>query len=191
MADCYSVPAQPLFVIYLFMEIFADLLKIVLPALIVLYAMYMLVKAFLNRELHRIQLEGRNQRQETVLPIRLQAYERIVLFLERITPSNLLLRINGADFTAREYQHVLMHEIREEFNHNLSQQVYMSHEAWEAVRAAKEEVIALINQQVEALPEDAGSQALKRNMLEYQYQKGFDPTGRAMEKVKAETMELF
>jgi len=82
---------------------------------------------------------------KVLTPIRLQAYERMVLFLERISPSNLIMRQNYTGLTVFQLQTRLIQAIREEYEHNLSQQLYVSSTAWEQVLQAKEEVVRLIN----------------------------------------------
>lgn len=173
------------------MEVLADLLKIIVPAVLVLYAMYLMVKSFLEKEFQQKALEIKSRDREVVLPIRLQAFERIVLFLERITPNNLLLRLNDSRYSAREFQQVLVHEVREEYNHNLSQQVYMSEESWASVRTAMEEVIALINQSTDELPEEARSIDLSRTVLQRAIDQQKDPTGQALLRIKQEIRTIF
>ncbi|EMR02102.1 DUF7935 family protein [Cesiribacter andamanensis] len=173
------------------MELVADLLKIVIPAALVLYGMFLLVKSFLDKEFQQKALEVKGRDREVLLPIRLQAFERMVLFLERITPNNMLLRLNDSRYSAREFQQVLVHEVREEYNHNLSQQVYMSDESWGAVRTAMEEVIALINQTAEELPEEARSLDLSRSVLQKAIDRQQDPTGRALHRLKQEIRTIF
>ena len=173
------------------MEVLADLLKILVPAGLVLYAMYLMVKSFLDKEFQHKAIEVKIRDREVLLPIRLQAFERVVLFLERITPNNLLLRLSDSRYSAREFQQVLVHEVREEYNHNLSQQVYMSDESWGAVRAAMEEVIALINQSAEELPDDARSLDLSRAVLQRAIDQQKDPTGQALYRIKQEVRTIF
>lgn len=173
------------------MEILAELLKIIVPAALVLYAMYLVVKSFLDKEFQQKALSIKTGDRQVLLPIRLQAFERIVLFLERITPNNLLLRLNDSRYSAREFQQVLVHEVREEYSHNLSQQVYMSDESWAGVRSAMEEVIALINQASEELPEDARSLDLSRAVLQKAIEQQKDPTGQALFRLKQEIRSIF
>ena len=110
------------------MEAIIDFIKILVPAALVLYAMYLTVKAFLNKELEKTRLEIKEKNIEVVLPVRLQAYERIVLFLERMSPNNLVTRLNQAEMTAKVFQQIMLREISDEYNNNVSQQVYMSEE---------------------------------------------------------------
>src|ERR1700741_2896889 len=107
------------------MDALLDLVKILIPASIVLYAAYLIVRSFIMRELELKKLEIRARGIETVLPSRLQAYERMTLFLERTAPQNLLVRINAPGLSAREFHRLLLDEIRNEYNHNVSQQIYI------------------------------------------------------------------
>ena len=173
------------------MEIVKDLLKILVPSALVLYAMYLTVNAFLKKQFEEKQLEQRRRQLEIALPIRLQAYERMCLFLERITPNSLIVRTNGAATTALEFQQILMHEVREEFNHNLSQQVYMSHEAWEQIRAAQQEVITLINQSAVEVAPDATPLELSKKVFEKIIQENRNPTATALKFIKAEIQREF
>lgn len=173
------------------MEIVTDLLKIVLPAALVLYAVYLTVTAFLKKQFVEKQLENRSKKLEITLPIRLQAYERMCLFLERISPNNLIVRLNGSATQAIEFQQILMYEVREEFNHNLSQQVYMSHEAWEKIRGAQQEVITLINQAASEVAPDAPPLDLAKKIFEKIIQENRNPTASALKFVKEEIQQEF
>src|SRR5579871_3178399 len=123
------------------MEALIEFIKILVPASVVLYAVYLMVRAFISREIELRKLEVRSRAIETILPARLQAYERITLFLERISPQNLLIRLNNSAYTAFDFQRILLDEIRNEYNHNVSQQVYMSEAVWQQVKSAKEDLI--------------------------------------------------
>jgi hypothetical protein len=82
--------------------------KILIPASIVLYAVYLIVRSFIQREIELKKLDVRGRSIETILPARLQAYERMILFLERISPQNLLIRLNNPGFSARDFQKILL-----------------------------------------------------------------------------------
>ncbi|MFN7839748.1 MAG: hypothetical protein ACK5QG_17410, partial [Bacteroidota bacterium] len=128
------------------MNIALDLIKVIVPASLVLYAVYLMVRSFIQREIELKKLDVRGRSIDTILPSRLQAYERMTLFLERISPQNLLIRLNNPAFSAKDFQKVLLDEIRSEYNHNASQQVYMSEEVWSQIKNAKEDLIILINE---------------------------------------------
>ena len=127
------------------MDALIDFGKILIPASVVLYAAFLLVRSFTQRDIDLKKLEIRGRSIETVLPNRLHAYERMTLFLERMSPQNLLVRLNTGGVSAKEFQHVLLNEVRNEYNHNVSQQVYISEEVWELIKNAKEDLIVNIN----------------------------------------------
>ena len=128
---------------------------------------------------------------EVILPVRLQAYERICLLLERITPSNMLVRLSSAGQSAAEYQRILLAEIRNEFNHNVAQQMYMSEQAWGIVKRAKEDVVTLINSVYQDLPENAKGTDLAKRVLENVLATEADPTGKAISFLKQEINQTF
>jgi hypothetical protein len=173
------------------MELLTDFLKITLPATLVLYAVYLTVTAFLKKSFVEKQAEQRLRQVEIALPTRLQAYERMCLFLERITPNNLLMRLNGTATAAAEFQQILLRDVREEFNHNLSQQVYLSADAWERIRAAQQEVMMLINQAAAEVPLDAAPLDLSKKIFEKIIQENRNPTADALRFVKEEIQREF
>lgn len=170
---------------------FSSLLLALLLVVAVGGSMLLLTRQFLNREYQRRLLELRMKNAETVLPIRLQAYERICLFLERITPSNMLVRVSAANLTAPEYQRVLLTEIRNEYNHNVSQQIYMTSDAWQGVKNARETVVTLINRSFHELPGHARGTDLAKRILEHVIEQEVDPTAPAIAQLKRELSQVF
>jgi hypothetical protein len=99
-------------------------------------------------------------------PMKLQAYERLILLADRIALPNLISRNNQPGLSAREMQNLLVQTIRQEFDHNITQQIYVSPEAWDAIRNLKEQNMLIINQVASFLPESASGQDLNKNLLE-------------------------
>src|SRR5882672_12828496 len=149
--------------------------KILIPASLVLYAVYLMVRSFIAREIELKKLEVRTRSIETILPARLQAYERITLFLERISPQNLLIRLSDPAYSAREFQKLLLDEIRNEYNHNVSQQVYMSEEVWNLVKNAKEDLTLMINEAASHMTPESKGIDLSRKIFEIALEKKVDP----------------
>lgn len=142
------------------MNALADILKITIPALAVLGAAYFLVKRFLDNEQKRREHELRTSTQAIMTPLKIQAYERIVIFLERINPNSLVVRVNKNNMTARQLHLDLVSTIKSEYEHNLSQQIYISEGSWQFVKTAKEEIIQLINISSSKVPSDSNSSEL-------------------------------
>ncbi len=142
-----------------------ELLKYVVPSLVVLAAAYYLLKMFLDKESEKNQVQLRLDMQKISLPVRMQAYERLVLLLERIEPAGLLVRTNVPGMTAQQLQTSLVQSVRSEFEHNLSQQLYVSSKAWELVRNAREETIKRINTAAMQLKAEATSADLASLIL--------------------------
>ncbi|MBQ2303651.1 MAG: hypothetical protein II256_04455 [Bacteroidales bacterium] len=107
------------------------------------------IKKFVENEQKKTILEiqkiQESEVRKVVTPIQLQAYERLVLFLERMTPNNLVLRCYQAGMTTQLLKDVMIQNIRDEFEHNLSQQLYISSQAWAYIKNAKEDMINTIN----------------------------------------------
>ena len=173
------------------MDALLDLVKILVPATIVLYAVFLIVRSFITRELELKKLEIRSRSIETVLPVRLQAYERMTLFLERTSPQNLLVRINTPGLTAREFHRMLLDEIRNEYNHNVSQQVYIGEGVWSLIKNAKEDLTIQINEAATQVPGDATSIDLAKRVFELAMAKNVDPIGHALSELKKEIQQTF
>ena len=173
------------------MELVADLIKVILPAGLVLWAMYLTVSSFIKKDVVEKELAIKAETTKTMLPIRLQAYERMALFLERISPNNLLIRLNGRAENVVEFQQLMLAEIREEFSHNLSQQVYMSDQAWTVVKNAMNETVALINLSARDLSPEAPAIELSKRIFEVIMEKNVNPSDEALRVIKQEIRENF
>lgn len=173
------------------MNAVVEFIKILGPASLVLYAVYLMVRAQIRREIDLKKWEVRTRSMETILPARLQAYERMTLFLERISPQNLLIRLNNPGFSARDFQKVLLDEIRNEYNHNASQQVYMGEEVWSQIKNAREDLIILINEAASQLKPDASSLDLSKKIFEMSMEKKVDLIAHALTELKKEIQQTF
>lgn len=168
------------------MELWNDILKITIPALMVFLAAYLILRSMIKSDQDKRRQELILQNSRTVTPIKLQAYERIILFLERISLESLLVRTNSPGMTAAQLHSALLNNIRSEFEHNLSQQIYMTQQAWEVVRNARSNTIKLINTEFEKSPEGATALDFSRSLLEKVMELEKEPTRTAIEFIKAE-----
>ena len=147
---------------------------------------------FDNRQKERLlemKIDERRETLKTVTPIRLQAYERVALFLERIAPGSLVLRCYQAGMDLRLLQGVMTKNIRDEWEHNLSQQVYVSNELWARVREAKDEMINLVNSAAVSLTEETDPTRLAASVFASAAQ--HSPCDTALEALHNEVKEIF
>ncbi len=121
-----------------------EILFNLLPALIVGAIAYYFFKEHIENEAGRRRFLLQKDMQKETFPLRLQAYERMALFLERIAPSKLLTRTIPTSSNKDDYETLLVATIQQEFEHNLSQQIYVSDECWNIILAAKNATIQLI-----------------------------------------------
>jgi hypothetical protein len=172
-------------------ELIIDLLKIVIPCVIVFLGCFLTVRHFLDTEARKRLAEIRLANQGVVTPMRLQAYERLAIFLERIHPHMIVTRVHKSGMSARLLQSELTKVIRTEFEHNLSQQIYMSNHAWEMVKTAKEEITKLVNVAASKLPDTATGVELSQMILQISQQIEKMPTQVALEYIKKEVGQVF
>jgi hypothetical protein len=172
------------------METFLQILGYVLPLLVFFALAYYLIKLFLDNDQKKRALDIKMSGYKIVTPIRLQAYERLVLFLERISPESLVMRVHKPALSAPQLQSELIQNIREEFEHNLSQQVYVSSQAWEVIRNSKEDMIKLINTSAAKLNDNATAMELSQKIFELSLG-GKLVTRSALELLKNEIRQLF
>jgi hypothetical protein len=168
-----------------------EILKIVLPAIIVFLTAYFLFRDMLENSQKQREFEFRIKNGKKVTPVRLQAYERLALLLERISPQSLLMRISPNDTTAFEYHQQLLSHIRQEFEHNFSQQIYVSAILWETIRGARENLIGIINKSAEEINNDAPALALSKKIIENYIEEEDQPILIAMNELKKEVGKLF
>lgn len=123
--------------------------------------MFILLKQFIARDEQMKMFELKKENNKTAIPIRLQAYERIALLLERVHPRSVMLRVvPSKTMDVKTYMLLLQQNIQQEYEHNLSQQIYVSPKLWEAVNASKNQAILEINATAKQLNPNISSFAL-------------------------------
>jgi hypothetical protein len=173
-------------------ETLLEILKYTIPGLVVFAAVYFTLESYLSSENKRRNMEIKSMYYRETLPIRLQAYERLTLFLERISPNSLISRINKSDMTARDLHLQILQNIKMEYEHNLSQQLYLPVDTWIMVVGVKEEIISIINQVALDVPPNASSKDLSRRIIEYFINsEDVIPTQKALNILKTEVSKIF
>ncbi|MCO6481809.1 MAG: hypothetical protein J5I62_03340 [Flavobacteriales bacterium] len=175
-------------------QLFQVLLALLPSVVVFLTAFYLLRQMLTNhsREMNtKLMAEAKKEDRKQVMPLRLQAYERLMLLLERISPGTLVFRVHKAHMTARLLHTELLATVREEFEHNVTQQIYVSDRAWQQVKMAKEETLRIINIAAEQTAPDANGTALSQHVFEVASKLTHLPTQQAAVALKEEVRKLF
>lgn len=155
-----------------------------LPAVIVGAISYYFFKMHVGNEEKLRRFLIRQENQKTALPIKLQAFERMALLLERISPGKLLLRIKPSNYSKEEYEQLLIRNIDQEFEHNLAQQIYLSSECWNVIKTAKNATIGIIRKT--RMSEEIDSAEKLREVILTNSMDQNSPTDAALEFIKKE-----
>jgi hypothetical protein len=118
-----------------------EILKYIIPALVVFMTIYFMMKKHYQQQYNLKLLEYRQQEAKNILPLKLQAYERLSLFCERIRPDQLIFRLNSSQMKAGDLRTAILISVQKEYEHNLTQQIYVSDSLWKIITLAKNEVI--------------------------------------------------
>lgn len=167
-----------------------DVLLYFVPALLVMGAMYLVIKKFLERDRNLRMMELKKDRNKDSLPLRLQAIERMVLFMERISPDNLLPRLHRSGISSGQLHSELLATIRAEFEHNMTQQVYLSDHTWATVKDAREEIVKLINMALTEVGQQATGVHLSSKIFDLMIREDNLPHHRAIGELKNEARQL-
>ncbi|MGB1308303.1 MAG: hypothetical protein ACPG6B_05300 [Oceanihabitans sp.] len=166
-----------------------NLLMYIIPALITGAIAYLFFREHTENENNRRTFLMHKELQKEAFPLRLQAYERMVLFLERIAPAKLLLRINPISNDKESYESLLIASIEQEFEHNLSQQIYVSDECWNVINASKNATIQLIRKAT--LLETTDSANKLREVILSEMMEGHAPSHAGLSYIRDEVSKLF
>lgn len=168
-----------------------EILKYVLPSVVVFFTAYYLIKIFLEVEEKKLSLELKMDAKNITIPIRLQAFERFTLYLERINPQNMVMRLQKNTMNNSQFQMLLVSTVRNEFEHNVSQQMYISSASWEAIKNAKEETIKVINIAFGQIEPTGQSIELATKIIELTADDIMSPSDHALELLKKDIRQYF
>ena len=144
------------------------------------------MKRFFDAQLQSKLLDQKKDERGSTSTLKLQAYERLLLFCERISYSNLLLRIRHADVSSEALASALVLAVQQEYEHNVTQQLYVSDKLWEIIKMAKGQMIEIISQIEEGLPVDASGKALAEALIDYHNREEKTPNETAKLAIKRE-----
>lgn len=173
------------------MEDILEILKYTLPSLIVFLTVYYVLRKYFENEARKRIHQTILKNHDVITPLKLQAYERIIIYLERISPESLILRVNKQGFTCKQLQAEMLTTIRIEWEHNLSQQLYVTQKSWEIVKNAKSNIIQLINVAADKVKADSPSLNLSKAILSSIIDQEKIHTTDAIKYIKEEMNQMF
>ncbi len=168
------------------LQVLVNILYFVVPSLLVFGVTYYLINKFFEEQRKHRLLELKKEQIRELTPIKLQAYERLTLFLDRISPENLVVRLSKSGQSANQLRHELIQSITSEFNHNISQQVYVSNDCWNMIKAVKEQTIGMVEACYQECGDTESGSGLGKKILTKLMQDKTTPTQRAIELMKQE-----
>ncbi len=167
-----------------------EILAYSIPALIVLVATWIVMHKMYDNEQQKRIWELKRLSQKEVSPIRLRAYERLALLLERTTPEHMLANMNLQEMTLIEAQTQLLRTIRLEYEHNLSQQIYVSDEVWDKIIHARDEMGAFVTAMAASMPEGSTTLDYAKTLITAYSTNGETPNSVALSALKDEAKTL-
>lgn len=173
------------------MEIVLHLALIIIPAGAVIFTAWLFLKKQQDKEVKHLQIELKKERQKFFLPNRVEAYQRSVLLMERISPLSIVMRLHNPGLPAKALQADLLKAIREEYDHNVAQQIFVSPQAWQMVRTTKEETVKIINLAGNQMGPAASGMDISAKIFEICAEIGTLPTDITIDYLKKELQELF
>ncbi len=166
--------------------IIVNALNLLIPAGIIFGITYYLMDKLLGEQRKMRLLELKKEQLRELTPLKLQAYERLTLLLDRISPENLVLRLSKSGQSATSLRHALIQTINSEYNHNISQQIYISNDAWKMIQAVKEKLLETIEDCYKNCNDTSSGPDLGRLILARMMTGNYTDTQRAIELLKTE-----
>ncbi len=173
------------------MELFFEVLKYTIPALVVFATAYYILKMLLDERQRIDQAILRNDSQKITLPLRLQAYERLTLLCDRAGVINTMFRVRAPGMKVRDLRASLMLAISQEFDHNTSQQLYVSETLWRIIQFAKNETLTLVTTAGGDLDPNGDAELLFNTLIEELEQQDPPVLQKAIMAIRTEAGQLF
>ena len=172
-------------------QILIDLLILSFGIFAALMAVYYVLKNEIKAIIDFRYLELQKDSKAHLLPLRLQAHERLIIFVDRISPVNLLVRLHQQGIELATLQAGILNEIKTEYQHNITQQLYVDSVTWNVVRKLKEDTVAMINNTVKGLPENTNGLELSKAVLQHMATLKENPYDLTIELIKKDIHKLF
>ena len=174
-----------------FSDLITNVVALAAGGIITVAVGYYFIKNDLKHYLDIRDAEFKKEDRKQLLPLRLQAHERLIIFIERINPSNLFLRLHEQGIPVTALQAAILNDIRSEYQHNVTQQLYVSQELWEVVKKLKDDTLAMVNNAIAGLPEGAMGVDLSRMILQHMAGLENNPYDLTINLIKKDVHQLF
>lgn len=172
-------------------QILIDLIVLSFGIFAALMAVYYVLKNEIESFFRIKQLELSKETRAHLLPLRLQAHERLIVFVDRLNPANLLVRLHQQGIELSTLQAGILNEIKSEYQHNITQQLYVDSVTWVVVKKLKDDTVAMINHAVKGLPNDSNGIELSKAVLQHMATLAENPYDLTIELIKKDIHKLF
>ncbi|RYG01414.1 MAG: hypothetical protein EOO07_34195 [Chitinophagaceae bacterium] len=172
-------------------QILVDILVLAAGIFTALIAIYYVLKNDIHQYLNSKIATTPNEERAQLLPVRVQAHERLLIFVDRISPANLLIRLHQQGIDLQTLQAGILNEIKSEYQHNITQQLYVSSTTWNVVRKLKDDTLAMITNAVKGMPKEASGVELSKSILQHMATISEDPYQLTIELIKKDMQLLF
>lgn len=168
------------------LEILLEILKLTIPGLVVFATVYVLMKHLTEQLVVSRQSDQKLETRKVTIPLRLQAYERLSLYCERISIPALTIRLRTETKSVTAFKWLLLQAIQQEFEHNITQQIYVSETLWKIIVMARDSVMQIIDHVATDLPQDASIDQYVEQLYAYLEKQDKDPLQTALAAIKRE-----
>lgn len=172
------------------MDFILELLKFTIPGLIVFLTAYLVLKQFLDHQQQMKMMEIKQEASSITLPLKLQAYERLSLFCERIAIPSLILRLNTQGLNTQTLRYSLLISIQKEFEHNITQQMYVSEQLWKIIKIASDQTVDTINLLASRIDPNSPSELFVEAYYKFAEESKMEPLEKALAAIKQEAAML-
>lgn len=169
------------------LTILLEILKFTIPGLVVFAAVYYTLKRFFAAQIDLEQIKYNKERRKEGLAIKLQAYERLALFCQRISVPNMISRLTMNSMTNKDLEKALLIAVQKEYEHNMVQQIYVSDGLWRIVEAAKNQIIEIIVSSGASVNPSNNADELEQKIFEVYKEIKIGPAQRAISAIRKET----
>jgi len=172
------------------MEVFFEILKYTIPGLLVFLTAYFILKKLIDNQYHMQTLKLKTKYSKDAIPLKLQAYERLILFCDRIDIPNLIMRLKTREMSNQDLKNVMMISVQKEYEHNIAQQLYTSNKLWDIISLAKNDVISFIEMKSNGFHPEESSIELAKHLLNEHNSLERSPINIAIQAIKEESKYL-